>query len=63
LREEAERELEEQRCAPDGSAPNPSADAQSAPTQQLPAVPAQEQTPLVDLSGGRLSDPGETLRP
>ena len=56
LREEAERELDQQRPVSDPS-------AQSAPTQQLPAVPAQEQAPLVDLSGGRVSDPGETLRP
>ncbi len=68
LREEAERELEQQRGAPDApsTVPVPSgasqASSQSAPTQQLPAVPAQEHS-SDDLSRRRVSDPGETLHP
>ena len=56
LREEAERELDEQRARPP---------AGSDVTQPLPVVPppAGEPTGIVDLSGGRVSGPGETLRP
>jgi dTMP kinase len=55
LREEAVRELEEQHR-------RPAQDQSALPTQTLPAQPV-DPTAVIDLSGDRVSGPGETLRP